>query len=125
MAGSQPRYVELAPVVRPGEAHHISVLEMSKRSSWWRVWVDGRPWTQPIYLPGSHGAWYPQAIAESWNGGTGACNSYHYRFSNVRLASQNGGGWRTPKSASVFQDPGYHVVQTSHVPRTFLAARAS
>ena len=125
IAGSAPRYVQLAPVVNPGEAHHFSVLEMSRRPSFWRVWVDGRPWTQPIYLPGSHGTWYPQAIAESWNGGTGACNSYHYRFSNVRLARENGGVWRTPNSASVFQDPGYRVVQTSHVPRTFLAARAS
>jgi hypothetical protein len=125
VAGAAPRYVQLAPVVRPGEARHLAVLEMSRRPSWWRVWVDGHPWTQPIYLPGSHGSWYPQAIAESWNGGTGACNSYAYRFANVKLARENGGVWRTLRSSSVFQDPGYRVVQTSHVPRTFLAARAS
>ena len=125
VAGSDPRYVELDPVVSAGDSHRLSVLEMSRRPSWWRVWVDGRPASRPIHLPGSHGAWYPQAIAESWNGGTGACNSYAYRFANVRLARENGGVWRTLRSSSVFQDPGYRVVQTSHVPRTFLAARAS
>ena len=35
-------YHELDADVRPGEKHHLSVLEMAGRRSWWRVWVDGR-----------------------------------------------------------------------------------
>ena len=68
------------------DTHRVSVLEMARRKSWWRVWVDGQPVSPPIHLPGSHGAWYPQAVAENWNGGTGACNGYAYRSRDVALA---------------------------------------
>jgi hypothetical protein len=120
-AGSSPRYVELDPNVRPGDKHRVLVLEMAKRASWWRVWVDGRPVSPPIHLPGSHGAWYPQAVAENWNGGTGACNGFTYAFSDITLAHANGGKWAPLESSYVFQDPGYKVVQTSATPRSFVA----
>jgi hypothetical protein len=122
VAGSQPRYVELASNIGRGVSHKFAVLEMSKRKSWWRVWVDGKPVSPPIYLPGSDGRWYPQAVAENWNGGAGACNTYSYRFSNVALAQSRGGVWRPLVSSSVFQDPGYHIVSLSNSPRDFLAA---
>jgi hypothetical protein len=119
-AAGEPQYVELADSVTRGEKHRFLVLEMASRKSWWRVWVDGRPVSPPINLPGSHGAWYPQAMAENWNGGTGTCNGYAYSFSNVTLA-QRTGGWQPLKSGYLFHDPGYRVVATSHVPRSFLA----
>ena len=122
VAGSQPQYVELDASVAAGVSHHFAVLEMAHRKSWWRVWVDGKPVSPPIYLPGSDDAWYPQAVAENWNGGTGACNSYSYRFTDVALAQANGGVWRPLKLSSVFQDAGYHVVPISKSPRSFLAA---
>ncbi len=122
VAGSQPKYVEIDPTVAPGVSHHVAVLEMSGRKSWWRVWVDGKSVSPPIYLPGSDNAWYPQAVAENWNGGTGACNSYSYRFTNVALAQANGGVWRPLKQSSILQDPGYHVVRVSKTPADFLAA---
>jgi hypothetical protein len=122
VAGGQPHYTELAANIGDGVSYHLSVLEMAHRTSWWRVWVDGKPVSPPIYLPGSNGHWYPQAVAENWNGGTGACNSYSYRFSNVALAEQNGGVWRPLELNSNFQDPGYHVVPISATPRSFLAA---
>jgi hypothetical protein len=125
VAGSRPSYVELAGRVAPGEGHHFAVLEMSKRRSWWRVWVDHRPVSAPIHLPGSHGVWYPQAVAETWNGGTGACNAFAYRFSNVRLAHATGGVWQPLRARHLFQDAGYRVVQTSLLPSSFLAARSS
>ena len=56
-AGSDPKYVELAAQVAPGEKHNFSVLEMAGKKSWWRVWVDNRPVSPPIYLAGSHGTW--------------------------------------------------------------------
>ena len=121
VAGSQPKYVELAASVGAGVEHHFAVLEMAGKKSWWRVWVDGRPVSPPIYLPSSDGKWYPQAVAENWNGNAGACNDYSYKFSNVSLARSNGGSWRPLKSSYVFQDAGYHVVQISSTPRSFLA----
>lgn len=122
VAGSSPQYVELAPNVPAGESHHFAVLEMANRSSWWRVWLDGKPVSPPIHLPGSHDAWYPQAVAENWNGGTGACNTYAYRFSDVSLAQNDGGVWRPLRVGYTFQDAGYHVIPISQTPRTFLAA---
>jgi hypothetical protein len=122
VAGSDPKYVELAASVKAGVSHRFALLEMAHRRSTWRVWVDGKPVSPPIYLPGSHESWYPQAVAENWNGGTGACNTYSYRFSNVALAQHSGGAWRPLTSSSQFQDPGYHVVSLSKTPRSFLAA---
>ena len=121
VAGSTPKYVELDPSVKPGDQHRVSVLEMSARKSWWRVWVDRRPVSPPIHLPGSHGAWYPQAVAENWNGGTGACNAYTYSFKDITLAHASGGKWQPLAGSSLFQDAGYKVVQTSSTPRSFVA----
>ena len=122
VAGSQPRYKELGADIGDGISHRFAVLEIAHRRSWWRVWVDGRPVSPPIFLPGSDGRWYPQAVAENWNGDAGACNSYSYRFSNVDLAAANGGAWQPFEQSSSFQDPGYHVVPISATPRTFVAA---
>jgi hypothetical protein len=121
VAGSAPKYVELASTVKPGERHTFKVLEAAGRDGWWRVWLDGKAVTAPIYLPGSHGSWYPEAEAESWNGGVRACNTLRYRFSNVKLAQANGGDWRPLKRSIAFHDAGYRLVQLSRVPRSFLA----
>ena len=117
----KPTYHEVEADVKPGEKHDLAVLEVHGRDSWWRVWVDRKPVSKPIYLPRSHGNWYPQALAENWNGGTGTCNSYAYRFTNVRLAQRNGGSWKSLRQRSLFEDPGYQVVQTSRVPSNFVA----
>lgn len=121
-AGSDPRYVELDSNVKPGEKHTFKVLETARRKSWWRVWLDGKAVSPAIHLPGSHGAWYPQASAESWNGNVGACNTYRYRFSNVRLAHADGGAWKPLEQSIPFHDIGYRLIQTSRVPRSFLAS---
>jgi hypothetical protein len=120
--GSAPRMVELDSNVGPSEKHRFAVLEMAKRHSWWRVWIDHKPVTAPIHLPGSHGKWVPEAVAENWNGNQGACNAYDYRFANVRVARRSGGVWRALRAGYVFEDAGYEVVQTSRRPRTFVAA---
>ena len=95
---------------------------MNRRDDWWRVWVDGQPVSPPIHLPGSHAAWYPQAVAENWNGGTGACNTYSYRFTNVRSRTRTAACGARSSQSYTFQDPGYHVVPISTTPRTFVAA---
>jgi len=122
LPGADTRYVEFDSNVVPGTKHDVAVLEMAGRNSWWRVWIDGRPATAPIHLVGSHGRWYPEAIAENWNGGTGTCNAYAYRFTNVRLAHTNGGVWEPLAARRLYQDAGYRVVQTSRVPSSFVAS---
>lgn len=111
--GAPPRYVEVAADVLVGVSHRLAVLEMAHRRSWWRVWVDGRPVSPPIRLPGSAGAWSPQAVAESWNGGKGSCNKYAFRFARLLQAEGPGGGW-TPFRAHVrMSDVGYRVLSSS------------
>lgn len=108
--GGTPRYAEVGGDVGLGEPHRLAVLEMAGRPAHWRVWVDGAPVSEPVYLPGSHGAWSPMAIAESWNGGRAWCNRYAYRFDGVMVAKGPGGGWRALDPGQTFEDPGYRVV---------------
>jgi hypothetical protein len=109
--GSAPRYYEVDGSVGVGERHRVAVLEMGRRPNWWRVWVDGRPVSDPVYLPGSHRAWQPMAIGETWNAGRPACNSFAYRFGRVRIATRAGGSWRRPVNLYELQDRGYQVVR--------------
>src|SRR5262249_62027374 len=99
----------------------VAVLEVQGRNSWWRAWLDGKPVSPAFYLVGSHDSWYPQATSENWNGGTGTCNAFAYRFTNVRIAEQNGGVWESPKDREMFHDPGYQVTQTSRDPTSFVS----
>ena len=125
VTGKEAKYVQLDSSVAPNETHRLAVVEVAGRTSWWRVRVDGRPASPAIHLPGSHGTWFPQALGESWNDGSGSCNAYSYRFSKVMLDAVNGGGWKPLERSSSVQDTGYKVVQTSSVPRSFVAASRS
>jgi hypothetical protein len=111
--GHGTRYHEVDSTVRVGEPHRVAVVEMARRANWWRVWVDRRPVSDPVYLPGSHGAWQPMAMGESWNGGQPACNSFSYRFARVRVARRPGGVWRRPAGTYELEDRGYVVVGPS------------
>jgi hypothetical protein len=114
-------YVQVTSGVPAGEQHRFAVLEMARRRSWWRVWVDGRPASPPIYLPGSHGMWAPVATAESWNGGARACNGYAFDFHQVSVATRAGGSWRRLGSGFVHHDIGYQVHEGSSF-SSFLAS---
>ena len=87
------KYVELASDVPPGRSYHVAVLETARHANTWRVWVDGRPASRPIWLPQSHGRLTPMALAESWDDGAPACNRYAYSFGAVSLAGRPGGEW--------------------------------
>jgi hypothetical protein len=113
LPNESPQYVELRTDVQAGESHRLTVLEMRRRPSWWRVWVDGQAATPPIHLLRSHHSWRPIATAESWNAGAGVCNAFAYKFGRVVSASVPGGGWRTFTRGYRFQDPGYRVVSDS------------
>lgn len=116
--GAPIRYGEIDANVPTGARRSVAVLETASRHDYWRVWVDGRPVTDPIYLPSSHGTLTPMATAESWDGGSPSCNRYSYRFGNVVLAGRAGGSWSLLRTAYVMQDPGYRVVRYQ---RAFLA----
>ncbi len=111
--GRAPLYTELKTDVRPGETHRIAVLEQHGRASWWRVWLDGRAASRPIYLPGSHGRWTPMATAESWTPGRATCNAYSFRFRRVSIAPTAGSRWQRLRDHYTFSDAGYCVVRRS------------
>jgi hypothetical protein len=117
--GAAPEYFEVESEVPVGAARRVAVLEMAFRENWWRVWVDGRPVSQPVFLPGSHGTWTPMATAESWNAGRAACNRFQYRFDGVMVAERPGGAWNRLSPGYTFEDPGYRVVRRE--PASFLA----
>jgi hypothetical protein len=94
LPGRYPTYHQVAANIAVGTVSKVTVLEMHNRPDWWRVWVNHKPVSPPIRLPGSHYLWSPIATAESWDGGTGGmCNTFLYRFRHVMLAHAAGGGW--------------------------------
>ena len=107
----------LGPLSSATVGHRLAVLEMSRRPGIWRVWLDGRPVTDPIALPGSHRRWEPLATAESWNGGVATCNGFGFRFERVGVARSLGGSWQTFVPGYTFRDRGYAVRQLSPAAR--------
>jgi hypothetical protein len=110
-SGAQPRYVEVERGLQPGASRRVAVLEMAKRPNWWRVWVNGRPASAPILLPGSHGVWRAIATAESWGAGSSACNGFGYRFDRIVVAQHAGGSWRALASSLPILSGGFRVLR--------------
>ena len=118
-----PTYHQIATRLPMGRPVRFAVLEMHNRPSWWRVWVNGRAASRPIYMPGSHGRWAPIATAESYDGGTsGACNGFLYSFRNVSIANVPGGGWRQLASGYPITSSSTQVERDGRVAASFIAA---
>jgi hypothetical protein len=111
--GAGTRYTEVKSQIAPGSRHRIAVLEVFRRPGWWKVWADGKPVSEPVYLAGSHGRWRPIATAETWDGGRRVCNLFSYRFGRVSVAGA-GGAWRKFRTGYRFQDPGYRVIRSGN-----------
>jgi hypothetical protein len=107
--GSGASYEKVATDVPTGQQFRVAVLETASTPGAWRVWVDGRPVTPPIWL-GSGSRLTPMAMGESWDGGHAACNRFSYRFARVSIAAARGGSWQPTRDATLRQDPGYRVV---------------
>ncbi len=107
--GTGPRYTELASTLPVGARYQVAVLEVGSRPGWWRVWLNGAPDSDPVYLAGSSGRWRPMAIAETWDGGRPVCNRFAYRFERVAIAAAPGGAWKPFVTGDRFEDPGYRV----------------
>ena len=111
-------YAEVATDVPNGRSLRLAVLETAATPGAWRVWVNGRPVTPAIMLPGSHGALSPMAMGESWDGGRPSCNRYAYRFDKVSVAAAPGGSWLPARDATVLQDPGTRWSSAPWLPST-------
>jgi hypothetical protein len=98
-----------------GTLTKVTVLEIHNRPNWWRVWVNHRAASPPIYLPASDNRWSPIATAESWDGGDGVCNSFSFRFEQVSVSHGRGGSWFEFK-------PGYHFLDGNYTVRTLASA---
>lgn len=109
--GNAPRYHEIAAGIEPGRRYRVAVLELSDRPDHWRVWVDGKAVSAPIYLKGSSGRFEPIATAETWDGGTSACNRFAYRFDGLAVAGARGGGWERFVWAHEFRDRGTRITR--------------
>jgi hypothetical protein len=111
--GMFPTYHRLATDVAPGSTLRVAVLEMRGRHNWWRVWVNGRARSQPIFLPQSHRRWQPIVTAESWDGGAATCNDFLYQFAALRVARTPGGRWSTLQPAARIVNADYSRVLTA------------
>jgi hypothetical protein len=107
--GAAPVFHLLESDVPQGALRRVAVLEMNRRPGTWRVWVDGRAVSEPIELAGSSRRWQPIATAEAWDGGSGVCNRFAFRFERVEVAAGLGGSWKRFVGGFRFQDAGYRI----------------
>jgi hypothetical protein len=122
LPNGKPTYHQIASDLPFGQPARFAVLEVGDRPNWWRVWVNGKPATDPIHMPASHGRWAPIATAESWDGGTsGPCNEFLYRFDQVTVAATPGGGWKPMTGALDITSSGTRV-QRGRGKGSFVAA---
>ena len=102
-------YVPLGATV-PGMSHTFVVYERAAQRDAWRVMIDGVKVSDPIVLPGSHGAFQPVATAENWDGGVaGTCNGYAYDFKGLAVRTQWGGRWQPFDLSRMLHDPAYQL----------------
>lgn len=118
--GSHARYNGVLGLLQPGAKHRVGVHETA-RAGWWQVEVDGRPVSSAIHLPASHGRWFGDAEAESWNGGRVACNRFHFSFDDIAVGDPSS-FWSPLFTGRLLQDPGYRVVRDA--PNSFVATSA-
>jgi hypothetical protein len=116
--GQEPRFVELAAAIEPGQTVRVALLELPFAPGTWVI-VTPAGLAGPFFLPRSDGAWAPVATAESWAAGGSRCNRSSYRFGRVELAG-GGGRWHTLRHGSRLQDPGWRLHRYS--PATFSAS---
>ena len=121
--GSSPQFILLEENVPVGASRRLAVLEMSRHPESWRIWVDGKPVTKPIHLPGSGERWAPIATAENWNGGQGTCNSFAFRFERVSVSHGRGGSWFAFKPGYRFRDGNYRLRSLATAPAGEQVAR--
>jgi len=109
LPNSAPQYHVVKGRVTPGEAHLVSIREVSGHPGMWQIRVDGVPVGPAYFLAGSHGRYQPQGIGESWNPTASECNTYAWLFRGVEVAKGPGGSWVVAKSSHQWHDAGYSL----------------
>jgi len=107
--GAFYRYAHLADGVALGDRHRIAVLEDPSRPGWWRASVDGVSAGAPVRLPGSHGRWPAQIVAESWLESSTGCNGFAFRFSEVAVRDRDSRGLTSLTHPVTFADDGIRL----------------
>jgi hypothetical protein len=108
-----PEYHTIKDKLSSSEKHLLSVLEVQGKNNSWKVWLDNKAVTPVITLPKSHNRFVPQALGETWNGGTTKCNHYAYRFQKIQISKAPGGSWAAPKAGYVWKDSQNSAKKTS------------
>jgi hypothetical protein len=112
--GIPVQYVQLAAGVPIGQSVRVAVLKCATGRDLWRVWVDGRPASDPISLPGSAGRLTPVATVENYDGNTaGVVNTFSYSLTGIKVATAAGGVWRPFTSGLLRQDGGVRMMRSA------------
>lgn len=104
-------YHQVIDNVPVGQSHRLAILEMAHMRNYWRVWVDGKPASPPLALPG-HSGWQGDFTGETWGGGAQpVCNGFAYRFDRMRGAAAQGGAWKKLGDMDPTNNDGYTDVR--------------
>ncbi|HET6656644.1 MAG TPA: polysaccharide lyase [Gaiellaceae bacterium] len=110
----------LGPEVEPGERHSVKIARVLDTPKRWAVRIDGNRIGRSFTLGQGWKRLRAVATAESWDGGTPACNHFLYAFGKVKTRGRH--GWRGVRSRKI-QDPGYKVLQSNRT--RFVATNVS
>jgi hypothetical protein len=102
--GTYTAYTAVASGIRVGEQHRFAVRESLSRPGWWRVWLDGAPASRQVFLPGSHGAWPAQVVAENWVRDSTACNEFAFGFTDLSVRRPDSGAQIPLSAPATFAD---------------------
>jgi hypothetical protein len=113
------RYGELPLSVVTGERHRLEVQESGARHGWWQASVDGAPLGPLVFLPGSHGAWPAQIVAENWNVAAKDCNSFGFEFDRLTTRKATASLPKPLGAAITFVPGGIHISRSGGGYRTW------
>jgi hypothetical protein len=108
-----PAYHTVVATLSPSAKNLVTVLEVAGRQGSWQVFMNNKPVSPVITLPKSHGEFEPQALGETWNGGTTDCNVWGYGFGDVQVAAKPGGSWAPGKAGYRWENTQQQSVKTS------------
>jgi hypothetical protein len=112
-----PAYHTVVATLSPSAKNRVGVLEVHDGS--WEVLLNNKAVSPVISLPQSHDKFTPQALGETWNGGTTKCNVYGYGFGQVEVAQKPGGDWQSGKEGYRWDNAQQQSVKTA--PGSFTA----
>jgi hypothetical protein len=108
-----PAYHTVVAALSPSAKNLLTVLEVAGKQGSWQVFMNDKPVSPVVSLPQSHDKFSPQALGETWNGGTTDCNVWGYGFGDVAVAAKPGGSWQPGKAGYRWQNAQQQSLKTS------------